>query len=203
MFKKSCIFRLFHGHRPYWWVNIYAKDVTLYQTPITCETGPGNPSGHVMLNLVLGLALVNLVKKLLKFDNDEWSQNDNPTKLVITRLLWNAFYVWTASVIVSRIYIAAHFPHQCLYAVGFGYFAFEIGFHQKIVKWTAWSFTKHIYLAGFFLGSALLVYTNVEKYLGFDINWSITLANKFCQKVFFFIYFTVQYFIGLVLKLKF
>lgn len=36
--------------RPYWWVQEYGVpgSPTLLQTPLTCETGPGSPSGHVM-----------------------------------------------------------------------------------------------------------------------------------------------------------
>ncbi|GLH13687.1 uncharacterized protein GBIM_18211 [Gryllus bimaculatus] len=38
--------------RPYWWVREVEltglRTPTLRQTPLTCETGPGSPSGHVM-----------------------------------------------------------------------------------------------------------------------------------------------------------
>jgi glucose-6-phosphatase len=42
------------GHRPFWWVKEYLEQIQplrtpkIFQTPVTCETGPGNPSGHVM-----------------------------------------------------------------------------------------------------------------------------------------------------------
>ncbi|TPP61696.1 hypothetical protein FGIG_08680 [Fasciola gigantica] len=44
---------LLHGHRPYWWVNIYAQQTNtpifpIEQFSVTCETGPGSPSGHCM-----------------------------------------------------------------------------------------------------------------------------------------------------------
>lgn len=35
--------------RPFWWVREYGAGAPdLRQTPLTCETGPGSPSGHVM-----------------------------------------------------------------------------------------------------------------------------------------------------------
>ena len=46
---------MLHGHRPYWWVQMNnLKSYSLIQTPITCETGPGNPSGHIMMCMVIG-----------------------------------------------------------------------------------------------------------------------------------------------------
>lgn len=36
-------------HRPYWWIKEFgARGVDIHQTPLTCETGPGSPSGHIM-----------------------------------------------------------------------------------------------------------------------------------------------------------
>lgn len=50
--------------RPYWWVHEFndlgAPD--LGQTPLTCETGPGSPSGHVMGFAALLFAVVRWIK---------------------------------------------------------------------------------------------------------------------------------------------
>jgi glucose-6-phosphatase len=63
--------RLLFGDRPYWWVHehdgiLKAAAVTrhasgLRQNPLTCETGPGNPSGHVMDSLVLGYVIADVL----------------------------------------------------------------------------------------------------------------------------------------------
>ena len=51
-------YRILHGHRPYWYVKqndlMQLNQFGLKQSPITCETGPGLPSGHVMVNVVTG-----------------------------------------------------------------------------------------------------------------------------------------------------
>ena len=44
------------------------KNLKLFQTQITCETGPGNPSGHVMINMVIGLSIVRLLENLIHSD---------------------------------------------------------------------------------------------------------------------------------------
>jgi hypothetical protein len=39
---------ILHGNRPYWWAPMNMQH-RLDQYPTTCETGPGNPSGHCWL----------------------------------------------------------------------------------------------------------------------------------------------------------
>lgn len=55
--------------RPYWWVwEQGGGAVELRHTPLTCETGPGSPSGHVMgsaavLYALLRWATANFINK--------------------------------------------------------------------------------------------------------------------------------------------
>ncbi|NXP42827.1 G6PC3 phosphatase, partial [Leiothrix lutea] len=55
------------GERPYWWVHESGlssrEQLPLRQFPVTCETGPGSPSGHCM---ILGAALWPIVTALSK-----------------------------------------------------------------------------------------------------------------------------------------
>lgn len=49
---------MFRGDRPYWWVGetpLYNGETRpfLRQFPNTCESGPGTPSGHLMMNVAL------------------------------------------------------------------------------------------------------------------------------------------------------
>ena len=63
------IYRLLFGERPYWWVkesplfSSPSSRLTLNQNAMTCETGPGSPSGHVMANLTLWLVLWDVLYK--------------------------------------------------------------------------------------------------------------------------------------------
>ncbi len=168
-----------HGHRPYWWAKQNLKSSSLIQTEVSCETGLGNPSGHVMINLVIGLAFVTLIRDHLV---QHW-EDSNPLKIVTNRLLKNVFYVWTGVVVASRIFISAHFPHQCFLAIGFGYLCFNLGFRNGKSSWTNWRSHVLILVSLSFLLSALGVYLNLEQVFGFDPDWSIELARKFCKKV--------------------
>lgn len=71
--------RLLREDRPYWWVHetqVYGtlgpdnqmifKRPYLKQTPLTCETGPGSPSGHLMGAAVLAYVLVQAVNKFVR-----------------------------------------------------------------------------------------------------------------------------------------
>lgn len=66
--------RVMAGDRPYWWVHEspYYLDKNmpfLNQYSMTCETGPGMPSGHSTLNaalfFLLATALITLIKPRL------------------------------------------------------------------------------------------------------------------------------------------
>ncbi|XP_041371597.1 glucose-6-phosphatase 2-like [Gigantopelta aegis] len=59
----NAIFKwLLHGERPYWWVqesNMYKEPPHLQQYRLTCETGPGSPSGHAMVTSSVLFLLVS------------------------------------------------------------------------------------------------------------------------------------------------
>ncbi|XP_010289684.1 PREDICTED: glucose-6-phosphatase 3, partial [Phaethon lepturus] len=83
------------GERPFWWVHesgLISKElVTVRQFPVSCETGPGSPSGHCMIT---GAALWPLVTTLMALA----SQHSRSLLLLAVGL--------------SRIFVLAHFPHQ-------------------------------------------------------------------------------------------
>ena len=80
-------------------------------------------------------------------------------------------------------HFSAHFPHQCVVALIFGYLSCQFSV-KRLGK------LKKFCLAVFCLLSALTVYFKAEFFLGFDINWSLQLAHRHCQKVFFPDYFS-------------
>ncbi|XP_010793727.1 glucose-6-phosphatase-like [Notothenia coriiceps] len=110
------------GERPYWWVHeadYYANTVRPYieQYPMTCETGPGSPSGHSMgaagvyYTLVTSILAIMTTKK--KFGIKKSSNKDWYLKVV----LWTLFWGVQVCVCLSRVFIAAHFPHQVVAGV--------------------------------------------------------------------------------------
>ncbi|CAL4141041.1 unnamed protein product, partial [Meganyctiphanes norvegica] len=107
------------GDRPFWWVHesaLYKNQLPvvvappmLMQFPRTCETTPGFPSGHTMLNaamfFVLAQALCDTVARSTTF-----LSRTGRTWLI--RGIWTTYIIWIALMIISRTYIATHFPHQ-------------------------------------------------------------------------------------------
>lgn len=62
---------LLHGERPYWYVHssghFDAQQVPIKQFPITCELGPGHPSGHAMVTAAVWYIILD---SLLHFYNN-------------------------------------------------------------------------------------------------------------------------------------
>ncbi|XP_061299481.1 glucose-6-phosphatase 3 [Pezoporus flaviventris] len=91
------------GERPFWWLHesgMAARELlALRQFPVSCESGPGSPSGHCM---VTAAALWPLVAALR-------ARCRSPA----LRILPGAAYVLLlAAVGLSRVFVLAHFPHQ-------------------------------------------------------------------------------------------
>nr|CAD7408792.1 unnamed protein product [Timema cristinae] len=105
--------------RPFWWVretDVYGKgDLArfpkLRQTPLTCETGPGSPSGHVMGYGAVAYCLVVWFIKMFVKNNKKLSAR---TKSRVIVSVWILYAVTIVLVALSRLYVATHFPHQCL-----------------------------------------------------------------------------------------
>ncbi|KAI3365494.1 hypothetical protein L3Q82_010578 [Scortum barcoo] len=145
------------GERPYWWVHetrFYGAgpSPSLQQFPITCETGPGSPSGHamgaagvwyVMVGLGMLMGLVELV------------------------------------VCMSRVYMAAHFPHQVIAGVITGVLVAEVVSKQTWIY--SASMGKYSYMTLFLTSFAVCFYL-LLKALGVDLLWTLEKAQRWCVK---------------------
>ncbi|NXJ04224.1 G6PC3 phosphatase, partial [Odontophorus gujanensis] len=101
--------RFLFGERPFWWIHesgfASRQPVTLRQFPVTCETGPGSPSGHCMIT---GAALWPLVSALTA------SASRHSKSLLLKLIPFGAYTLLLLAVGLSRIFVLAHFPHQVL-----------------------------------------------------------------------------------------
>ncbi|KAK7081641.1 Glucose-6-phosphatase, partial [Halocaridina rubra] len=60
---------IFKGDRPYWWIaetDLYSDEnrPILRQFPNTCESGPGTPSGHLMMNTAIFYVILTGISSL-------------------------------------------------------------------------------------------------------------------------------------------
>lgn len=169
-------------HRPYWWVKereLFAKypPPVLRQTQLTCETGPGSPSGHVMGSAAVFFAVIH-------FTNESLSRNQRisaKTKGRIKVLLWVLFALVLILVSASRLYVSAHFPHQCLLGLFGGVLVSRLFLCDvRISTWWRHSRRPKLLLAA--LGMAMISFGSywLQKGLGIDPQWSVKLAFKWC-----------------------
>ncbi|KAF7248206.1 Glucose-6-phosphatase 2 [Varanus komodoensis] len=167
------------GHRPYWWVHetrIYPNQTSpcLEQFPITCETGPGSPSGHAMGSSCVWYIMVSAALRYTARQKDKSAIN---LHRLTWSFLWSVFWIIQISVCVSRVFIATHFPHQVILGVIAGMLVAEAFEHTPAIQ-TA-SLKTYIQTNVFLFVSALGFYL-VLKFIDIDLLWSVPKAKKWC-----------------------
>lgn len=192
---------ILHGHRPYWWVDLHtqpnqASINPIRQFPITCETGPGSPSGHCMITLA---SLVPLVLYLQQF-------LPNVFQLRRTRFYGNlvlcTFGFFAVILGLSRCYVAAHFPHQVLAGIfsgiilGYAFAEFfqilriastptTIAMVPRTTGWLVKWIRNPVHFFWFGFGSFALASVFawfLRTVVKIDVNWSISLARRSCHR---------------------
>ncbi|KAL1263966.1 hypothetical protein QQF64_004321 [Cirrhinus molitorella] len=165
------------GERPYWWVHetkFYGpiKHPELQQFSITCETGPGSPSGHAMGSAGVGYVMVTAVLSIIA------ERKLPPSHYRLLQLvLWMALGLVELLVCMSRVYLAAHFPHQVISGVISGIIVAEI---FSRVQWIySASLKKYIGVTLFLLFFAVGFYV-LLKVMGVDLLWTLAKAQKWC-----------------------
>ncbi|XP_060112176.1 glucose-6-phosphatase 3 [Heteronotia binoei] len=171
----NLVFKWFlFGERPFWWVleSAYSshREVSLHQFPASCETGPGSPSGHCMIT---GAALWPLVTTL-----SAWSSQHSKSR-VMKAVPFTVYLLLLLAVGLSRIFILAHFPHQVLGGILAGIILGWL-LESRVPLERELSF--YLRAALFLLLSTLTIYWTLIA-LGVDLNWSISLATKWCANL--------------------
>ncbi|NXP29753.1 G6PC phosphatase, partial [Scytalopus superciliaris] len=167
------------GERPYWWVHDtdYYRNSSapeIQQFPLTCETGPGSPSGHAMG--AAGVYYVMVVALLSAAGGKEQSRTF--TYWVLWMVLWTGFWAVQVCVCLSRVFIAAHFPHQVIAGV-FSGMAVAKAFHHVHCIYHA-SLRRYLGIT-FFLFSFTLGFYLLLRMLGVDLLWTLEKAQKWCS----------------------
>nr|XP_040124680.1 glucose-6-phosphatase isoform X2 [Ictidomys tridecemlineatus] len=171
--------RILFGQRPYWWVldtDYYSNSSVplIKQFPVTCETGPGSPSGHAMGTA--GVYYVMVTSTLSIFRGKE-----KPTYRFrcLNVILWLGFWAVQLNVCLSRIYLAAHFPHQVVAGVLSGIAVAETFHHIRSIYNAS---LKKYFLITFFLFSFAIGFYLVLKGLGVDLLWTLEKAKRWCER---------------------
>ena len=183
-----------HGERPYWYVHssghFDAQQVPIRQFPITCELGPGHPSGHAMVTAAVWYIILDSL--LQAYKSHQQSEQTIKTleqpkqqqsiesqaskhKHYATLATWFAYVLLLTLVSVSRVFLGCHFPHQCVAGAALGLF---------VARWVS---SKHLEPIYYVLVSAFLFLTafgtfGLLQLLGLEPNWTIKLATTHCVK---------------------
>ncbi|XP_042332230.1 glucose-6-phosphatase catalytic subunit 1-like [Sceloporus undulatus] len=166
------------GQRPYWWVHEASfyhntSAPVIQQFPMTCETGPGSPSGHAMGAAGVYYVIVTAILSImLGKKQPSWKYR------FLQAILWTTFGAIQVCVCLSRVFIAAHFPHQVIAGVFSGMLVAES--FQRIHSIYDGSLRRYLgttlFLFSFALGFYLLL-----KVLGVDLLWTLEKAKRWCD----------------------
>ncbi|KDR10618.1 Glucose-6-phosphatase 2 [Zootermopsis nevadensis] len=178
---------LLMDHRPFWWVhetNVYGKGLRplLRQTPLTCETGPGSPSGHVQgASSLMYVVLQHVIRTFIVSSK----KMDGSMKRYVRVTLWTLYTLLMILVSISRLYTATHFPHQTLLGLVAGLFTawlfIEEGQYTLTERWRSASRLQML------LGGVAMIAVSfgaywLQRLLGVDPQWSVRLAFKWCEQ---------------------
>ncbi|XP_056404063.1 glucose-6-phosphatase catalytic subunit 1-like isoform X1 [Hyla sarda] len=165
------------GQRPYWWVHetsYYGKGPTpeIMQFPVTCETGPGSPSGHAMgsssVYYVMTCAALSLLKSHTSFKGrcPRWA-------------LWAFFWAVQVNVCLSRVFVAAHFPHQVIAGVISGIVVAKVFNHLQVIY--SVNLKKYISITLVLFSFAMGFYLLLKDF-DVDLLWTLERAAHWCSR---------------------
>nr|XP_060637246.1 glucose-6-phosphatase catalytic subunit 1-like isoform X1 [Anolis sagrei ordinatus] len=166
------------GQRPYWWVHEASfyhntSAPVIQQFPVTCETGPGSPSGHAMGSAgVYYVMVMAILSFMLRKKQQSWKSR------FIRTMLWTTFWAIQVCVCLSRVFIAAHFPHQVIAGVFSGMLVAES--FQRIHSIYDGSLRRYLGTTLFLFSFALGFYV-LLKVLGVDLLWTLEKAKRWCE----------------------
>ncbi|MEE6511173.1 hypothetical protein FKM82_017642 [Ascaphus truei] len=167
------------GQRPYWWVHdtdYYGNSSApvVEQFPVTCETGPGSPSGHAMgsagIYYVMVTAILTIMLKKKEAALKNWC---------VRGALWTAFWAVQVCVCLSRIFLAAHFPHQVVAGVISGMVVAEAFHHTQLIYKAS---LKSYVCTTLFLFFSALGFFLLLRALGVDLLWTLEKAKTWCAR---------------------
>ncbi|XP_042233134.1 glucose-6-phosphatase 2-like [Homarus americanus] len=169
---------IFKGDRPYWWIGetpLYNDETQpqLRQFPNTCESGPGTPSGHLMMNVALFyVASKGITRHFI------WKSKALNTcqKGILSATVYSVYLMWIGVIFVSRLYIQAHFIHQNILGIIAGKPGHPTSYHDGLVRLSK---VQAVILACFLFGTVMSAYSLLICY-GMDPLWSLPLALKHC-----------------------
>lgn len=156
----------------------------LKQFPVTCELGAGSPSGHAMVTATVWYILIDayLRGELPIFKKVDYSSIEPESNLIMSKLAkitWSLYTLILVSVSLSRVYLACHFPHQCICGAILGVVVARFVAEKLPME----ELHKHHFAitTAFMFTSALGTY-GLLRSLGMNPLWSVDKGMRWCVK---------------------
>ncbi|CAN8000340.1 unnamed protein product [Ixodes hexagonus] len=162
---------ILNEHRPFWYVKAHEDlGVQLSQTPQTCETGPGSPSGHVMVSAAVLFTVI-------WYATSHRDIRVRRRRRLIGYVVWPTYFVFLGVVGASRVFIGAHFPHQIIMGLAFGV---ANGYLMTFCDVDAWKLGHYAVFSGIISLTCATIYFGLTA-LGIDPHESARLALGACD----------------------
>lgn len=172
-FLNVAIKWILNEHRPFWYVKMKSDmGIKLAQTPQTCETGPGSPSGHVM---VTAAVLYVAIRYAISCVDDK--TRSHRRRRYVRAILWPSYVLYLTAVGASRVFIGAHFPHQVMLGFVMGV---ATGYIIERYDIDRWHFPEYASMSGIMVMTCATVFAGFTA-LGIDPQYTVHLALEACD----------------------
>lgn len=172
-FLNVAIKWILNEHRPFWYVKMKSDiGIQLAQTPQTCETGPGSPSGHVM---VTAAVLYVVIRYAISCADDD--PRSRRRSCYLKAILWPSYFLYLSAVGASRVFIGAHFPHQVMLGFAIGV---ATGYYLERYDIDRWRFHEYASLSGLIAMASVTLFAGFTA-LGVDPQNTVRLALEACD----------------------
>uniref|UniRef100_A0A8D1NCV5 Glucose-6-phosphatase n=1 Tax=Sus scrofa TaxID=9823 RepID=A0A8D1NCV5_PIG len=167
------------GQRPYWWVldtDYYSNTSVplIKQFPVTCETGPGSPSGHAMGTAGVYYVMVTSALSIIRGKKKPTYGFRCPQPLPYLGLV-----LMRGNKDVARIWLWPHLQQVEVPRVQTGIAVAETFRHIQSIYNAS---LKKYFLITFFLFSFAIGFYLLLKGLGVDLSWTLEKAKRRCER---------------------
>uniref|UniRef100_A0A0A1XA41 glucose-6-phosphatase n=1 Tax=Zeugodacus cucurbitae TaxID=28588 RepID=A0A0A1XA41_ZEUCU len=172
LYPHSLIARSVPANRPYWWLREYNVNTTLQQHQGTCETTAAFPSSHlVSISTTVYLLALTILPAC-------WQRLQLPKRHLRAFCMLGVILAG-AGMSISRIYLAAQFPHQCLLSCFLALLTLRT--FQKYAKslYSLCRFKAVLILCCLSI-SPVIIYFGMLR-IDMDPHWSVRMAFKWCM----------------------
>lgn len=156
------------------------------QFPVTCELGAGSPSGHAMVTATVWYILIDayLKNELPIFSRVDYAspgaaQLSNYIGDKLSKVTWSLYTIVLVLVSLSRVYLACHFPHQCICGAVLGVVVAKLVIDK--IPMESLERRHFVLTTGFMFLSAMSTYALLRS-LGVNPLWSVDRGMRWCVK---------------------